>query len=604
MDYDDNYSTDSSEARERGRNFSEKLRFSFKWEFQINFPDAKKAIEEVVVEEEVPPVPEYTDEEMKQLLTFIVQMVTIFDMNEEDVTEKFNHVLKEWILNVNEKFLFIYYDGLHLTASYSAPINPVYDLTYFIRDEIGMVFTVSNFHDEVTFGTVHENVEETMLHLVSRVYAPLILNDPRWSEHIKATLFTELHSFLAFLTDLNSKLGSMVVLYIPNESHDKTVGEAVEDKPLIKRLESIVIYWMTQIRLCLNDVENLIQNELTCASDEYEFWIYKHEVLNGIELQIQHPNIQHILQILEVSQSLFIKQFKNLMEELNKEIVKAKSNAAFLNLLVGPCADLQESDSPVDVPSKLPHIIYLIRVISLNSDYYNNKHNTERLFYYLSNEIIKFCISKVDLNKIFTGNPRFGIQICDMCIDCCCISYKLIFRRLKEDFALVDFKKTWLFDDSNIFNQINIFLQRLYDIIEICETIIVFGRIDETVTIPPLNFGCHNAPEFKFICSDIEQKFENGLKSIKNSSDMILNVHNRQWYNEITAFKSLIRSLEEVAESLMVNVFLSIDNIEEALDILTALYNFSKRKNLQNEYLRRVNAVRLNLLLKKPFSKF
>lgn len=228
-------------------------------------------------EEDLPPIPEYTDEEMRQLITFIIQMVTIFDMSEEDVSDKFNEVLKNWILNVNEKFLFVYYDGIYLTASYTMPVNPVFDLTYFVRDELGLVFTVEGFHDEVTFGTIHENVEETILTLISRLYAPRILKDKRWDENIKSNLFVGLHSFLAYLTDINSKIGSMVVLYIPNEGHDMSVEDAVQDKQLVKRLESVVIYWISQIRLCLNDMENLMQNELTCSSDEYEFWIYKRE---------------------------------------------------------------------------------------------------------------------------------------------------------------------------------------------------------------------------------------------------------------------------------------------------------------------------------------
>lgn len=314
------------------------------------------------------------------------------------------------------------------------------------------------------------------------------------------------------------------------------------------------------------------------------------EVLSGIEEQIRHENIQHIVGILDKSQSLFIKQFKSLREELIKELQRSSSNADYLYLLVAPCSDLEDSALPIDVPEKLPNIIFLIRVISLNSEYYNNKKNTERLFSYLSNEIINFCKSKVDIHKILNGNPRFGIKICDMSIDCC-LSYKLIFKRLLAQFTFEDFKKTWMFDENNIFNQINIFIQRLYDIMEICETIIVFGRVDESMTIPPLNFGCYNAHEFLLICRDIECKFENGLKIIKNSSEMILNVHNRLWYHEISSFKIMIRSLEEVVENLLVNVFLNIDNIEEALDVLTAMFNFSKRKNLQAEYLRRVDAM-------------
>jgi Dynein heavy chain, N-terminal region 1 len=284
---------------------------------------------------------------------------------------------------------------------------------------------------------------------------------------------------------------------------------------------------------------------------------------------------------------LFILKFKGLRDELNKEIERSKSNARYLKLLVEPCLELESSEYPKDVPPKLPHIIFLIRVISLNSEYYREKKNTERLFAYLSNEIINYCKSKVDIPKILSGHPRFGIKICDMSIDCC-LAYKQIFKRLLEQLQTEDFRKTWIFDDSKIFNQIDIFIQRLTDIMEICETIIVFGRCDETVTIPPLTFGCYNAREFTMTCKDMEKKFESGLREIKSASHMILNVHNKDWYREMSSFKKLIRSLEEVVQNLLVNVFISINNVEEALDVLTTMHNFSKRKSLQAEYIHKV----------------
>lgn len=311
------------------------------------------------------------------------------------------------------------------------------------------------------------------------------------------------------------------------------------------------------------------------------------EVLSGIEEQILHRNIEHILNILMKSQSLFIAKFMTLREELNKEIERSKSNSRYLKLLVEPCMELESSEYPRDVPAKLPNIIYLIRVISLNSDYYKNKKNTERLFSYLSNEIINYCKSKIDIPKILTGQPRFGIKICDMSIDCC-IAYKLIFKRVLDHLQTEDFRKTWVFDESKIFNQIDIFIQRLNDIMEICETIIVFGRCDETVVIPPLSFGCYNAKEYTMTCCDMEKKFETALGAIKASCSMILNVHDKDWYQVMSTFKKLIRSLEEVVQNLLVNVFLNINNVEEALDVLTTLHNFSKRKSLQGEYVHKV----------------
>ena len=176
-----------------------------------------------------------------------------------------------------EIYVFVYFDAGLLSASAAVPTNPVSQLTYFIREEPGHVFTIEGFHDEVTFGTIHENIDETILMLFKCIYIPRILNDNRWTEKIKENLFTDLHSFMSVLTDINSKIGSMVVLYVPNESHSLTVEEAVHDKALIKRLENVVSYWISQILLCLNDMKYLNPTTLPCPSDEYEFWIYKCE---------------------------------------------------------------------------------------------------------------------------------------------------------------------------------------------------------------------------------------------------------------------------------------------------------------------------------------
>lgn len=302
---------------------------------------------------------------------------------------------------------------------------------------------------------------------------------------------------------------------------------------------------------------------------------------------MKHPNVQHITEVLTKSQSLFIKEFLVLSEKLQIEIEQASSNSSFLKLLIAPCQELEESEWPKDVPPKLPKIIYLIRVISIHSDYYDNKENTERLFMYLSNEIISYCISKIDIRKILNGQPRFGIQICDMSIDCC-LAYKEIFKRIVEQFSIEDFRRSWMLDEIKVFSRINIFIQRLYDIIEICESIIVFGRIDETGSIAPLKFGCHNGQEFLKICEDIQMKFEAALQVIKSSSLKILDVNNSSWYEKISSFKAIIRTLEGCVQSLLVHTFLNIDNVEEALDILTAMYNFSKRKSLESEFVRKV----------------
>lgn len=228
----------------------------------------------MVEEEETVPVPEYTEDELNKLLLYIQQIVTCYDLTEDDINDSYLENTTNWLMDVLETTLFVYFDQGFLCASPACPISPVTQLTYFIREEPGHVFSLERFHDEITFGTFQENVEETILALMNCIYAPLILKDKRWDENVRMKLFNELHSFMAHLTDVNSKIGSMVVLYVPNEGHEMPVEEAVLDKALVKRYESVIIYWISQIRLCLNDMDNCMSG-LACPSDEYDFWVYK-----------------------------------------------------------------------------------------------------------------------------------------------------------------------------------------------------------------------------------------------------------------------------------------------------------------------------------------
>lgn len=202
-------------------------------------------------------------------------MTTSFDLNDNDIHDSFREYVKKWFLDVMETQLYVYFDNGFLCASPSIPASPVSQLTYFIREELGHVFTLDGFHDEVMFGTITEDVDETVLMLFHCVYIPRILNDSRWNEQIKQKLFNEMHSFMSLLTDINSKIGSMVILYVPNEGLNLTVEEAVLDKPLIKRYENVISYWISQIQLCMNDMKSLNQASLPCPADEYDFWVYK-----------------------------------------------------------------------------------------------------------------------------------------------------------------------------------------------------------------------------------------------------------------------------------------------------------------------------------------
>lgn len=249
------------------------VRGSFIISFEIN-SDAKKAIVEIVEEEETVPVPQYNEADLRKLFLYIQQIATSYDLNDDDISESFMENVRKWLLDVMEVYLFAYFENGFLCASLSIPTSPISQLTYFIREELGHVFSIEGFHDEITFGTIYENIDEAILMLFNCIYIPK-LKESQWSEKIKQNLFIEIHSFMAHLTDINSKIGSMVILYVPNEGQCLSIEQAVFDKSLIKRFENVISSWISQIQLCINDMKYLNQNTLPCPSDEYDFWVYK-----------------------------------------------------------------------------------------------------------------------------------------------------------------------------------------------------------------------------------------------------------------------------------------------------------------------------------------
>lgn len=227
------------------------------------------------VEEKIP-VPEYTDEDLNKLVVAVQHMTILYAIDQNDWNSTCTDVIQQWLLNVNELMLTVFYDDDILTASLGFPTYPVYDLTYFLRLP-NHIFKVDEFHDHVTFGTIHEDIDGTLLAILEKMYSPIFFKTQNFCHGDVGTFCSEVHSFLAFLTELHYKMCGLTVLYIPREGMGEEAEKASCNHGLLKRLETVATSWITSIENCLSDREQLVPNELMCPTDEYEFWVYRCE---------------------------------------------------------------------------------------------------------------------------------------------------------------------------------------------------------------------------------------------------------------------------------------------------------------------------------------
>lgn len=150
-----------------------------------------------------------------------------------------------------------------------------------------------------------------------------------------------------------------------------------------------------------------------------------------------------------------------------------------------------------------------------------------------------------------------------MAIDCCLV-YKGIYEEISKGQD-----KEWDLNEGLIFNHIEAFVERLNDVIDICESMIVFGRLDENEAIPKSSFGGTCGHDLEKIAGNVEQQFMDTLKKLQDTSQpYILNVHRSEWHDQVIDFRKSMRKLEETVQRLISNVFQNVCNVEESLEAL------------------------------------
>jgi len=114
-------------------------------------------------------------------------------------------------------------------------------------------------HDLIVFDKVDGSIDKYILDkmnnsLSDRIYT---LN---WPEGIKNDLISNMHRFLITLNQSYFQELNRVVLYIPRENISSP-NDAIKDKELVARLESIMIEWTNQIRDFLSNQDNASNRE-------------------------------------------------------------------------------------------------------------------------------------------------------------------------------------------------------------------------------------------------------------------------------------------------------------------------------------------------------
>lgn len=127
--------------------------------------------------------PNFKPEELEQLVHFVKRMTTLYDLRTQDWNDECIAVIEKFMCEPEEPVLTVYFEAHTLKCLLGFPTIPITDLSYFFRED-NVILTPDNFHDEVTFGTVDENIVGSILQVVENVYAPMFFQVTKWPDSI------------------------------------------------------------------------------------------------------------------------------------------------------------------------------------------------------------------------------------------------------------------------------------------------------------------------------------------------------------------------------------------------------------------------------------
>ncbi|VDD80599.1 unnamed protein product [Mesocestoides corti] len=470
-------------------------------------------------------------------------------------------------------------DG-ELNVGSGVPVNAYRDVCYFVRTREGInnEITSENFVRTVLNGSVIGQGIESLLRVMASVYAPTFFFNESWPDSIKNDFALQLHRFMSALTDTRWKLNAKTVLYVPHEGLKLPSAVEAKNKDLVSRLEMIVIHWTRQIKEVLNSQSALDEDEGTGPLNEIEYWKNRCDDLTGIGKQLDNKNIIKIVQILTIAKSSYITAFIRLSEEIKKNSSEAQDNLKFLLTMKDICITLSDL-TPDEIPPILPQIINQIRMIWTNSKHYRSKDIITGLFRKVSNEIIARCCSVISLDDIFLGKVRSASLRLKECINCC-EKYRSTYLHLK-DMHLKFSGKPWDTEDGSIFAQIDAFIQRCSDLLEICDCQVDFGRFEEGNQVEIPIFQGAKGSEVELLLLQIENMFSKLMKELSEKRAVILNVKATSWHDQYNRFRNGIKDLEIMMQNSINLAFETVTTIQQGVEVLDIFSHLQNREAIR-----------------------
>ena len=173
---------------------------------------------------------------------------------------------------------------------------------------------------------------------------------------------------------------------------------------------------------------------------------------------------------------------------------------------------------------------------------------------------------KISLDDVFSGYIERSQECLRECISCC-VNWKSTFDHLTRVYGKVS-GNSWVLDHTNIFAQVDAFIQRCKDLIEVTEGQSHFARKSEGKQKPMPPFAGVTGPAVSKSLKEIEATFEKHLSSLKSIKHSILDVKATFWHDSYSKYRAGVKDMEVMMQNSISSAFQTVTTVQEGVEVL------------------------------------
>jgi dynein heavy chain len=531
------------------------------------------------IEESVLEDPEAMSSQYDQLLAWLEKRLTLLGYPPDSWAPGMgNSVLVEFVSGLGPKTLSVVSteDGIVFSVdSMDKDAKSSSLVAYFLRNS-SVHLKKENLTKEMQYGTI--GGKGLSLITFERIMKGLVEKQVAQNNELTG----HYHRCMATLTDTVHFSDGRTVLYCPTFEFT-SVPEAAQDKERLQIMESIVIHWTRQIKDVVNNHDSSASAETSGPLDEIEFWKGRAQDLIGIQKQLEGEKVCKLIEVLQYAKSNYIGPFQTLTKQIVERAAESNDNLKFLESIRAQCTALRQIE-PEKIVTILPDLLNRIRLIWSLSTFYNENEHVSGILRKISNEIIRRFRTHVSISEILNGDVEFSITRLKEAIHCG-MQWKVMYHKTLQSIEKqkARYGSSWDIDDASIFAQIDAFVQRCRDLIEVCESQMQFVRKSAKTKGSPgpiPHFGGTKAQEIVDGIAGIQESFEHHVDRLRKLDYDVLDVKVSRWHDDYSHFKNDVKDLEVMFTNVINAAFEHNVTVSEGVILTETFYHLAKRETI------------------------